>query len=391
MKKMKVAILTGSRAEWGLFFPLAREIQSNKKAFNLQIVVSGAHLLPEFGLTYKEIKKDGFSINSKVKLPINSDSPLAIAESISVGVKGFSKALASLKPDLVFLLGDRFETFAAAAACTLLKIPIAHIHGGELTYGSLDETFRHAITKMACLHFTATKSYRKRVIQMGESPARVFNVGALGIDNIKNANFLKKEEFEKRIKTKLGKRNIILTYNPPTFEDKKTVLKEFGCLLKAVSELKDIKVIITKPNPDIYSKAIIEMIDSYTVRNEKRVVSFASLGRELYLSALKLMDVVAGNSSSGIIEAPSFRIPTVNVGKRQEARVRADSVIDTKSELKSIRKAFKKAFSKNFKSHCRRVKNPYGQGKTAEKIVAVIKKKRFLSPAKEFFDLNFNL
>jgi len=390
MKIRKVCIITGSRAEWGLFYPLASEIKKHKKDFMLQVMASGSHTSSNFGLTYREIEKDGFEIDWKVRMPLAKDTEEAIAASVSTGIKECAKGLKRLKPDLVILLGDRFETFAAAVACLFCRIPVAHLHGGELTEGSMDDALRHSITKMSYLHFVSTNVYRDRVIQLGEEPSRVFNVGALASDNIKNTRLLSRREFEKRTGFKLGCRNVMVTYNPSTFESKISIEKQFKNLLSVIDRQKDTKIMFTKPNPDIYSKTIIQLIDSYVSKNKKKCSSFISMGRILYLSALQFVDLVAGNSSSGIIEAPSFYIPTVNIGDRQKGRVRAKSVIDVKGDVESIKRAFKRAFSPDFRRLCKRAKNPYGRDNPAKEIVNILKKVDIGSIQKRFFDLDLS-
>ncbi len=387
MKKIKACIITGSRAEWGLFYPLAVRLKSDSD-FDLRIIATAGHLS---GATKNEIKDDGFNIDARVAMPLKEDTEEAIAKAVGIGTARITDVLDKMAPDIVFLLGDRFETFAAATAAYLLKVPIAHIHGGELTQGSIDEGMRHAITKMSSVHFVSTDVYRKRVIQMGEDPQRVFNVGALGLDNIKDIKPLKKDELEKRLGFKLGRRNAMVTYNPSTAETKETMAGELKDLLDALSSLKDVKVIFTKPNVDIYSNAVVRMIDTYIYNNKANAKLFSSMGRELYLNTLRFMDVVAGNSSSGIIEAPSFAIPTVNLGSRQTGRVRADSVIDVERGYASLTKAFEKAFSSDFKSRCRKVNNPYGDGEASGKIVNFVKKLDGLGSKKTFLDVNFNL
>jgi len=388
MRKKKVCIVTGSRADWGLLRPLAAAIKKKKNAFILQIIATASHLSPRFGLTYKEIEKDGFAIDRKANNLLPEDTEEAIIGSTSLGIKRISRAVKSLKPDLVFLLGDRFETFAAATACLFLKIPIAHIHGGELTEGSLDDSLRHAITKMSYMHFVATALYKKRVIQMGEDPSRVFAVGALGLDSVANAKLLRKKELEKKINFELGKRNIMVTFHPATRENKKSIGKTFNNLLKAIDQLPEAKAIFTKPGADIYSGAISKLIDEYVYKNKKRAITFTSMGSRLYLNTLRYMDAVAGNSSSGIIEVPSFGIPTVNIGSRQKGRIAPESVINAGSDLPSMKSAFKKAFSENFRKKCKNVKNPYGDGNAVKNIMRVIKKTDFAEPKKSFFDLN---
>jgi len=389
MSKKRVCIITGCRAEWGLFYPLAKEIKKNKDLFLLQIIATGAHLSRDYGLTYKEIEKDDFKIGDKVNTLLPGDTEEAIAKSVALGITRLTNTLKSRNPDLVLLLGDRFETFSAAVACLFLKIPVAHIHGGELTEGSLDDVIRHSLTKMAHLHFVSTEIYGKRVIQMGEAPERVFNVGALGLDNIANTPLLNKEELEKKLNFKLGKKNIIITFNPSTREEKDISKKQLNCLLKVVGNLQNTKVIFTNPNADMYSICLRRIINRYISKNRNRAAAFTSLGRKLYLSALRLMDAAAGNSSSGIIEAPSLGIPSINIGNRQRGRVKACSVIDAEGSLKSIKEAFKKAFSDKFREGCKNIKNPYGNGHAAQRILDIIKNVNFDISGKKFFNLDF--
>lgn len=385
----KICIITGSRAEWGLFYPLAREFKKEKKYFNLKIIATGAHLSADYGFTYKEIKNDGFKIDSKVRINLAKDTPSAIAKSAGLAAIGFVDSLESIRPDIVILLGDRFETFSVALACLFLKIPIGHISGGELTEASMDNSIRHAITKMAHLHFASIEPYRKRIIQMGEDPSRVFCVGALAIDNIRKTKLLKRREFEEKINFKLGKKNILVTFNPPTLEEKRYSEKQFRNLLHVLAQMDDLKIIFTKPNPDIFSKSIALMIDKYVAQNRKQAVAYNSMGRVLYLSALQFMAAVAGNSSSGIIEVPSFGIPTVNIGDRQKGRIKARSVIDCDTDRASILRGLKKAFSEDFQIACRKVSNPYDGGNTSEKIAGKLKNikidKNFFK--KKFYDL----
>lgn len=392
MKKIKLCIVTGSRAEWGLFYPLAKEIKKNSDLFILQIIATGSHLSPKSGLTYREIEKDGFKIDRKVKMLLSGDTEEIIARSVGKGISGLAGAIKSLGPDRVLLLGDRFETFAAAVASLFLKAPIIHIHGGELTEGSIDDSLRHAITKMAYLHFVSTEAYRKRVIQMGEEPEKVFNVGALALDNINNIKLLNKKEFEKRTGLKLGSKNILVTFHPSTFEKKKVSKEQFRALLKAVDALPDARIIFTEPSIDMYSQTIIALTDDYVSKHKDKAASFKSMGRDLYLSALKFVDVVAGNSSSGIIEVPYFGIPTINIGDREKGRVRGASVIDVKGNSGLISKAFKKALSEDFRRTSReaRAKKLYGAGQASRKIVRIIRKdKGVLFSRKRFFDLDF--
>ncbi len=388
--KKRVCIVTGTRAEWGLFYPLAREIKRHKKDFVLKVIATGSHLSSKYGSTYREIERDGFKIDCKVPMLSKIDTEASIAISVSRGIKGMADAFKGLKIDMVFLLGDRFETFAAASAATFLKVPIVHMHGGELTQGSMDDTLRHAITKMSSIHFASTKAYRERIIQMGEDPRTVFNVGALGLDNIKKTKLLKRAQVEKKIRFKLGnERNVMVTYLPPTAQSKASSISELKNLFNALDTIKDARIIFTKPSADIYSDSISKMIDTYVSKNRTRAAAFKSLGRVLYLSALQYMDVVAGNSSSGIIEVPSFKIPTINIGKREQGRIKGDTVINIEDgKRQSITEAFKTALSRRFKDRCRSTKNEYGDGKASKRIVDIVKRVNNISSEKRFFDLD---
>ena len=389
MSLKKICVVTGSRAEYGLLYWLIKEIKF-EKSFKLQLVVTGMHLSSKFGLTYKEIEKD-FKINKKINMYLRSDTSLDISRSMSIAHKSFSKAYHELKPDLIIILGDRFEIFSAASAAMIAKIPIAHIHGGEITEGSWDDSIRHCISKMSHLHFTAIEEYKKRVIQLGENPARVFNVGAMGIENIRKAKLLNKDEFEKSINFTLNKKNILITFHPTTL-DNYSSKNYFRELLNAISDLKDTNFIFTKTNSDLDGKIINLMIDNYTNKNPKNSIAFTSLGRVRYLSALQHVDVILGNSSSGIIEAPSFKIGTVNIGDRQKGRVRAKSIIDCLPKKKKIKKSIEKIYSKDFQKILSRVKNPYDSGLPSKKILAVLKNSKTQSLLKKrFYDIKFGL
>lgn len=385
--KKKICIVTGSRAEYGLFYPLLKHLKAERRC-KLQIVACGMHLSSEFGLTYKGIEKDGFKIDEKLKMPVVDHTKKGITKSTGYGVMGFADIFDKLSPDIVILLGDRFETFSAAIAAFINRIPIAHIHGGELTKGSLDDALRHSITKMSYLHFASTERYRKRIIQLGESPDRVFNVGAPGIDNIKNLNLMDRDDLEKKINFKFGRKTALVTFHPATLEYKtaKLQIKE---LLQAIDTFGDLKVIFTRPNADVDSNIIIELIDDYAKRHHGKAISFISLGNLKYLSTVKCVDVVIGNSSSGVIEVPSLGKPTVNIGDRQDGRIKAKSVIDCKPRAVDIRRAIKKALSKDFQHHCMLVKNPYGDGNAAEKIVKIIRRylDKEIALKKTFYDI----
>ncbi len=387
--KRKICIVTGSRAEYGLLKPLMEEIMGDA-ALSLQIIVTGMHLSPEFGYTYKEIEKDGFRTNEKIEILLSSDSAVGISKSMGLAMGGFAEAYGRLSPDVVVVLGDRFEIFSAAAAALVSRLPVAHIHGGEITEGVIDDAFRHSITKMSHIHFTSLEAYRKRVIQLGESPDRVFNVGALGLDNIKRVRLLSRPALGKKFGLKLDKHNLLITFHPVTLE-KNSSEEQFKNLLGVLDELKDTALIFTKANADTDGRIINKMIDGYVAQHSNKAVAFTSMGQQGYLSALQFADAVVGNSSSGIIEAPSFGIGTINIGDRQKGRVRAKSVIDCGPDRKSIRKAISELYSAKFQEGLRQVINPYGNGSAAKKIKKVLRDHKIDNILKKvFFDINFD-
>lgn len=369
MSILKVCVVTGTRAEYGLLYWLLKEIQ-NDKELELQLVVTGSHLEEEFGNTYKEIEKE-FTINTKVNLDLKDDSTLGIANSMALGQIGFTKAFLDLKPDLIVLLGDRYEIFVAASSALICKIPVAHIHGGELTQGAYDDAFRHSITKMSHLHFTATEEYKNRVIQLGEQPKFVFNVGGLGIENIKRLQLLPKEEFEKSIDFKLNKKNIIVTFHPETLSNQSSK-EQFQNILDALSELENTNIIFTKANGDTDGKIINQMIDEY-VSNNSNSIAFTSMGQLRYLSALQYMDAMVGNSSSGILEAPSFKLPVVNIGDRQTGRIKASNIIDCSNNLNEIKTAINNALSNEFKNEIKNMISPFDNGNCSKSLIKIIK------------------
>ena len=384
--KRKICVVTGSRAEYGLLYWLMKEIQHDS-ALKLQLIVTGMHLSPEFGLTWKQIEQDGFIIDRRVEMLLSSDTPVGISKSIGLGIIGFADALECLQPDVLVVLGDRFEIFAAVQAAMAHRIPIAHIHGGEITEGAVDDAIRHAITKMSHLHFTATERYRQRVIQLGEQPQRVFNVGTPGLDNIVGLKLLDKLQLEEAINFKLGERNLLITFHPVTLE-KATSATQFENLLKALDYFDDIHLIFTQPNADADGRVIIGMIEQYRQRFPDRIASFVSLGSLRYLSALKYMDAVVGNSSSGLIEAPAFKIGTINIGARQKGRLYADSVIHCEPEVDAILQAFRTLFSKDFQNTLKTVENPYGQSGASIKIKELLKSQALEDLLKKgFYDL----
>ncbi len=370
MMKRKICVVTGTRAEYGLLYWLMKEIEDDNE-LELQLVVTGMHLSPEFGLTYKEIEKD-FKIDKKIEMLLSSDTAIGISKSMGLAQISFAEAFDELLPDILVVLGDRYEIFSAVSSAMIARIPIAHLHGGETTEGAFDESIRHSITKMSHLHFTATDEYRNRVIQLGEHPTRVFNVGGLGIDNIKKLKLLSKEEFEKSIDFKLNKKNILVTFHPVTLE-KSTAKEQFQNLLNVIDTLEDTNIIFTKANSDTDGRVINSMIDAYVQNNSHKSVDFTSLGQLRYLSALQYVDAMVGNSSSGLLEAPTFKIGTINIGDRQKGRMMADSVMSCNSDMKSISATFEKLYTDKFNIILSNSINPYGDGGASKKIKNIIK------------------
>ncbi|MBI2791857.1 MAG: UDP-N-acetylglucosamine 2-epimerase (hydrolyzing) [Gammaproteobacteria bacterium] len=385
----KICIVTGSRSEYGLLHWLMKEVKS-EPTMTLQLIATGMHLSHEFGLTYKKIMEDGFIIDEKIEMLLSSDTAVGITKSIGLGVIGFADAYARLKPDMVILLGDRFETLAAAQAAFIAKIPIAHIHGGELSLGAYDDGIRHSVTKMSHLHFVATPSYRDRVIQLGEDPENVYHVGAMVIDSISQLSLLKRAELEKKLDLTFRKLIFAVTFHPETL-GKGSPREEFGELLKALSYFQDTTFIFTKGNADSDGRVINDMIDDFCKDNPHSSKAFLQLGHHHYLSLLSIADVCVGNSSSGIIEVPYFNIPTVNIGDRQKGRVRPISVLDCQANEASITACIQKALSKEFRQEIFNMQHPYGEGPVAKKIVSIIKKSDFTNLIrKNFCDLKQN-
>jgi GDP/UDP-N,N'-diacetylbacillosamine 2-epimerase (hydrolysing) len=337
----------------------------------LQVVATGMHLSPEFGLTYRDIEADGFRIDRKVEMLTSSDTPVGIAKSMGLGIIGFADALNELQPSLIVVLGDRFEIFAAVAVALLARIPVAHLHGGETTEGAFDEALRHSITKMSHLHFVAAQEYLQRVIQLGERPEHVFLVGGLGIDNIKRLKLLDRAELELTLDFKLGKKNLLITFHPATLEPA-TATDQMDELLAALADLKDTRFIFTLPNADTDSRALIKMVERFVEQNAN-ARAFTSLGQLLYLSCIANVDGVVGNSSSGLIEVPSLKKGTINIGDRQRGRLQAASVISCEPIRQQISIALNQLYSPAFQASLRHVRNPYGEGAASEKIVNIIK------------------
>lgn len=366
----KICVITGTRAEYGLLRWVMQGITETPD-LELQIIATGMHLSPEFGLTWREIEKDGYTISRKVEMLTSSDTPVGIAKSMGLGMIGFADALDELRPDLIVVLGDRFEIFATVAAAMVARIPVAHIHGGEATEGLIDEAIRHSISKMSHLHFVAAEEYRHRVIQLGEAPDRVFLVGGLGIDNIKRLALLDRNALEASLGWSLGKKNLLVTFHPVTLETA-TAQDQMAELLAALSELQDTRLIITLPNADTDGRILIRQIDEFVARHDN-ARAYTSLGQLRYLSCIAQVDGVVGNSSSGLLEVPSFHKGTINIGDRQRGRLQASSVLNCAPERGAIRAALEQLYSPPFQASLGQVRNPYGEGGASEKIVEVIR------------------
>lgn len=386
MKKRKICVVTGTRAEYGLLRWVMEGIKQSS-SFELQVVATGMHLSPEFGLTYKDIEKDGFVIDRKVEMVLSSDTPSAITKSTGLGMIGFADAIAELQPDLLVVLGDRYEMLSASFAAVSEKVPIAHIHGGETTEGAFDESIRHSISKMSWWHFVAAEEYKKRVIQLGEDPSRVFTVGGLGVDGIKKMELLSREELSKQTGIRFASRNLLVTFHPVTLENQ-PVEKQFQNLLDVLKKKNDVSIIFTMPNADSNGRIIKTMIEEFVSLHSQKAIAFSSMGHLKYISTLQFVDCVVGNSSSGLLEAPTFRVATVNIGDRQKGRLKADSVIDCEPTRDAIEEAITKALSKEFQCMLPKVVNPYGAGGATEKILNVLKNEPLAQDLKKkFYDL----
>ena len=368
--KRKICVITGSRAEYGLLRWVMQGIKDDPDV-TLQIITTGMHLSPEFGLTYQIIERDGFYIDRKVEILTSSDTPVGIAKSMGLGLIGFSDALNDLKPDLILVLGDRFEILSAVSTALVLRVPVAHLHGGESTEGAIDEGIRHSITKMSHLHFVAVEQYRQRVIQLGEQPDKVFLVGGLGIDHIKRIDLLDRAELEDALDFSLGVKNLLVTFHPVTLEENvaETQINE---LLFALEELEETHIFFTLPNADADGRKITKKVEEFVSKNLNSR-AYKSLGQLRYLSCIKHMDGVVGNSSSGLIEAPSFKKGTVNIGDRQKGRVQAGSVINCEPQRESIAGALVRLYSTEFQAELETVVNPYGEGGASSTIVSIVK------------------
>jgi len=383
--KLKICFVTGSRAEYGLLQPLMNLVSGDDE-FIFQLIATGMHLSPEFGLTYKQIEADGFFINEKVEMLLSGDSDTAITKSTGLGLIGMADAFQRLDPDWIILLGDRFETFAAAIAAHLAKIPIAHLHGGELTEGATDDALRHSISKLSFLHFASTEEYRARIIQLGEHPERVYNVGAIGLDAISKIELIDREQLGDFVKLDLSKPTILVTYHPVTL-DHHSARNQIESILNAINRCRDLQVIFTLPNADANGRVIIEKINTFVSNHPENARVFTSLGSRRYYSLLQFVVAVVGNSSSGIIEVPEFDIPTINIGDRQKGRVKASSVIDVDADEEKVYSLLESITLDKFKHHFLKKDNPYHNDGTSSLIVKFIKKwGRISSIKKAFYD-----
>lgn len=385
--KRKICFFTGTRAEYGIMSRLMRMVKESEDC-DIQIIATNMHLSPEFGLTYKEIEADGFIINKKVEMLLSSDTANGTVKSMGLATIGFADALEDLKPDLAVILGDRYEMLAAAQACLIYKIPIAHLYGGEITEGAYDNSIRHAITKLSSLHFTSTEEYRKRVIQMGEEPDRVFYVGSLGVDNIKHESIMSRDELERSLNFHLGDKFLLITFHPVTMENA-TAASQCDDLLKALSAVNDeYQLLFTLPNSDTDGRIIASKVKEYVSAHVKKSLVVDSLGKKRYYSALKYATAVVGNSSSGLVEAPSFGIPTLNIGNRQKGRTRGESVIDVEASYQEMYLGLQKALSENFRAIASAGKNPYEKENTLQAIFNVIENHPLHNIGeKHFYDL----
>lgn len=368
----KICVFTGTRADYGIMSRLVHLIDKDPD-LQLQIIATNMHLSPEFGMTYKEIENDGFKIDKKVEMMLSSDTATGTVKSMGLALIGFADALEDLKPDLAVILGDRYEMLAAAEACLINKVPIAHIAGGAISEGAYDDAIRHSITKMSHLHFTETDEYRKRVIQLGEHPDRVWSTGALGVNNIRNEQIMPLSELESSLDFHLGEKFLLITFHPVTMENA-TAAEQCDSLLRALSEINsNYQLLFTLPNSDTNGRVIIQKINDYVSAHSDNAYAITSLGKRRYYSALKFATAVVGNSSSGLVEAPSFHIPTLNIGNRQQGRTRGESVIDVDATYEGIREGLNKALSTEFINRAKKAYSPYEKENTLLEIFNTIK------------------
>ena len=385
MAAQRVCIVTGTRAEYGLLKWVMQELKEDPEV-DLQIVATGTHLAPSFGETRSEIEGDGFRVDETVEMLLDSDTSVGTAKSVGLGTIGMAEALQRLAPDVVLLLGDRFEVLAAAQAALVAKVPVAHVHGGETTEGAVDESIRHAVTKMASVHFVAAAPFRRRVVQLGEHPSRVFNVGAPGLDALRRVDLMDRPTLEASLGAELRPPTFLITYHPATLQDTPPE-ESVQELLRALSRFPEAQLLFTKSNADSGGRAINRRIEQYAEREGERARVYESLGQRRYLSALRYVDLVVGNSSSGLIEAPAVPVPTVNVGTRQQGRPRAGSVLDCPERAPAIAAAIRTALSEEFQGRLPDVTSPYGDGNAAPRICRHLKTLEISGPAKTFYDL----
>ena len=361
----RICVVTGSRADYGLLRRLMLLLREDQ-AFELQVLATGTHLAPSFGLTVQEISADGLPVDARVEILLDADTAIGISKSMGLGLIGFADVYARLRPDLLLVLGDRFEIFSAVAAAHVARIPVAHIHGGELTEGAFDDALRHAITKMSQLHFVATDSYRNRVIQLGEQPERVFNVGGLGVDAIAHSSLMDRTTLEMSLGYSFGKKNLLITFHPATLSlnDAEIEMRE---LLAALTELQDTHLIFTLPNADTQGRALGQLVRDF-VKQHPRALAYTSLGQQRYLSCLAQVDGVVGNSSSGLLEAPALKKGTINIGNRQNGRLLATSVINCAPERCAIATSLAHLYTPAFQASLVNIEHPYGKPGASERI-----------------------
>ena len=383
----KIVILTSTRAEYGLLAPIIKKMSKNS-LIDVCVVATGTHLSPEFGMTVNEIKNDGVKVDKEIDILLSSDTPVAISKTMGLAMIGFGDYFAESKPDALMVLGDRYETLAVCIAAMNARIPIIHLHGGEATEGLVDEAVRNAITKLSYLHFTSAEEYRNRVIQMGEAPERVFAVGAMGVENALHMKRLSKKELEDSLGCKIGGTMAVLTFHPVTLEDN-TAEAQIDEIIKVMQQCGKITFICTKANADVGGRIINEKLKECAEACDN-VYLFDSLGMQRYLSALSIADFVIGNSSSGIIEVPSFKIPTINIGDRQKGRIQSESVINCKPNVWEISQAIERALSDGFREKVIACNNPYGDGNTSDAIVDITERYLIedkLQVQKKFYDI----
>ena len=376
----KVAVFTGTRAEYGLLYWLLHDIRADND-LQLQLLVSGSHLSPEFGHTYQQIEADDFDISAKIEILLSSDSAVGTVKSMGLALIGLADTLARLQPDVLVILGDRFEALAAAQSAMLMKVPVLHLHGGEISEGATDDAIRHAISKLSYLHATSTEAYRQRVIQLGEAPERVHNVGAIGLDHLTRSNLLNKTELAQALNFILTQPFFVVTYHPVTLAVE-PAQASFAALLAGLDKFPGHQIILTYPNADEGGRQIMTMLQQYAANQPHRVLAIKSLGQLRYLSAVKHAAAVIGNSSSGIIEVPAFNVPTVNIGSRQQGRLAAPSVLHCSATESAIEATITKALNHPVTNNS----NPYGQGDASGKVIQMIKQLQF-NPVKTFYDL----